>query len=107
MKTWFAHHGDADLARLEAELAGLGRPLADRACCCPGRPVVTVIMPPAPERPYPVDLLLCGHHYRANRTALRAAKATVYDEAGLLIMDNGAEQPVGKRQACQIAGNPG
>jgi hypothetical protein len=51
----------------------------DRACCCPARPVVRVIMPPVPGRPHAVDLLLCGHHYRISRQVLAAAGATVYD----------------------------
>ena len=51
----------------------------DRACCCPARPVVRVIMPPIPGRPHPVDLLLCGHHYRISRPVLAAAGATVDD----------------------------
>jgi hypothetical protein len=51
----------------------------DRACCCPARPVVRVIMPPIPGRPHAVDLLLCGHHYRISRPVLAAAGATVYD----------------------------
>jgi hypothetical protein len=34
-----------------------------------------VVMPPTPARPYETDLLLCGHHYRASRTALAAAAA--------------------------------
>lgn len=50
-----------------------------RACCCPARPAVKVIMPPAPGRPHPVDLWLCGHHYRESRAALHAAVATVED----------------------------
>jgi hypothetical protein len=58
--------------------------LAERACCCPARPVVTVVMPPAPGRPYPIDLLLCGHHYRASEISLLAAGATVYDETGIV-----------------------
>jgi len=32
-------------------------------------------MPPVPGRPYPVDLWLCGHHYRSSVTALDAAGA--------------------------------
>jgi hypothetical protein len=44
--------------------------------------VVTVVMPPIPTRPHPVDLLLCGHHYRVCRAALAAAGAAVYDETG-------------------------
>jgi hypothetical protein len=50
---------------------------ADRACCCPSRPVVLVTMPPNATRPREAELLLCGHHYRASRHALEAARATV------------------------------
>ena len=63
--------------------------LAGRACCCPARPVVTVVMPPTAARRHPVDLLLCGHHYRVCRAALTAAGATVYDETGALINTGG------------------
>ncbi len=48
-----------------------------RSCCCPARPVVKVIMPPAPGRTHPVDLWLCGHHYRASRAALLLTGARV------------------------------
>jgi len=54
----------------------------DRACCCPGRPVVRVIMPAAPGRPYRVDLLLCGHHYRTSRPALAAIGAAIQELPG-------------------------
>ena len=54
----------------------------DRACCCPAQPVVRAIMPPTPQRAYPVDLLLCGHHYRISRRALIAAGASIYDMPG-------------------------
>lgn len=50
-----------------------------KACCCPARPVVKVIMPPTPGRPHPVDLWLCGHHYRASVAALQLAGATLED----------------------------
>ncbi len=60
--------------------------VAARACCCPARPVVTVVMPPAPGRPHEVELLLCGHHFRVSQASLHAAGADVYDKAGLLIM---------------------
>lgn len=52
-----------------------------RACCCTARPVVKIIMPVTSSRPSPVDLWLCGHHWRASRQALRAAGATVYQVA--------------------------
>ncbi len=55
---------------------------ADRACCCLAKPVVIVILPPASGRPHPVDLLLCGHHYRVSRHALAAAGAQVVDMQG-------------------------
>ena len=69
VRGWLGHRGDDGPARLDDELAGLGRPLAvaDRSCCCAAGPAVTVIMPPAPGRLHPVDLLLCGHHYQAGR----------------------------------------
>ena len=61
--------------------------LADsRACCCPARPAVRVIMPPSAARPHKTDLLLCGHHFRASREALKRAQATVC-ELGILSAD--------------------
>lgn len=36
-------------------------------------------MPPTANRPHPVDLWLCGHHYRASLGALLAAGAKVED----------------------------
>jgi len=54
--------------------------LGDRACCCPARPVVRVLIPPAPARPHSADLLLCGHHYRASGAALAAAGAVIMDD---------------------------
>ncbi len=47
----------------------------DRACCCPSRPMVRVLMPAAADRPYRVDLLLCGHHFRLSQWTLAAAGA--------------------------------
>ncbi len=51
--------------------------LGDRACCCPARPVVRVLIPPATARPHSVDLLLCGHHFRTSVAALAAAGAVI------------------------------
>lgn len=59
--------------------------VAERACCCPARPAAVVVMPPASGRPYPIDLLLCTHHYRISVLALLAAGAMVYDAAGVVI----------------------
>jgi hypothetical protein len=46
-------------------------------------------MPPTSARSHPVDLLLCGHHYRASQGALAAAGAIVFDQTGA-IMETGA-----------------
>ncbi len=56
--------------------------LARRACCCPAKPAVIVVMPPTATRPHPTELLLCGHHYRVSRHALDLAGATVLDLLG-------------------------
>jgi hypothetical protein len=56
---------------------------SDRACCCPAKAVVRVVIPPTPTRPHPTDLLLCGHHYRASRRALAAARAVVHELPGM------------------------
>jgi hypothetical protein len=53
--------------------------MTDRACCCPARPQVKVVMPPTAARPNPVDLWLCGHHYRESGAALAAAGADIVD----------------------------
>jgi hypothetical protein len=37
--------------------------------------MVRVLMPTAPGRPYRVDLLLCGHHFRLSQWTLAAAGA--------------------------------
>lgn len=34
-------------------------------------------MPPVPGRQHPVDLWLCGHHYRSSAAALESAGAMV------------------------------
>ena len=47
----------------------------DKACCCPSRPMVRVLMPATQSRPYRVGLLLCGHHFRLSQWTLAAAGA--------------------------------
>ena len=56
---------------------------SDRACCCPAKAVVQVVIPPTPTRPHPTDLLLCGHHYRVSRRALAAGRAVVHELPGM------------------------
>src|SRR5271157_1597205 len=70
--------------------------LGDRACCCPGRPVVRVLIPPTSARPHSVDLLLCGHHYRTSLAALAAADAVILDDrrsGGASVKDHETSDP--------------
>ena len=71
--------------------------------CCPARLVVRVIMSATATRPEPVDLLLCGHHYRAGQAALRAAGAAAYDERGALLMAGTGQRAPRRHQAAAAA----
>ncbi len=62
-----------------------------------------MVMPPTPARPHPVDLLLCGHHYRLSRAALMAAGARVYDELGTLIKPGVGEHALARRRPADAA----
>ena len=70
----YAH--DDEVTALE-DLRFTDPSVPSRSCCCPARPAVRVTMPPTADRAHPVDLWLCGHHYRASLAALVAAGATV------------------------------
>jgi hypothetical protein len=61
-----------------AGLASDALPAPDRACCCTAKPMVKVIMPVTAARPQPVDLWLCGHHWRASCEVLAAAGASAH-----------------------------
>ena len=52
---------------------------AGRACCCTARPAVIALIPPATGRGHRTELLLCMHHFRVSRQALRAGGASVVD----------------------------
>jgi hypothetical protein len=95
----------ADRAWLADELAEIDRAIGvtERACCCPARPVVRAVMPATATRPEPVDLLLCGHHYRAGQAALRAAGAAAYDERGALLMAGAGRAAPRRRQTATAA----
>jgi hypothetical protein len=41
---------------------------------------VRVLIPAAPARRHSVDLLLCGHHYRASCAALAAVGAVIIND---------------------------
>jgi hypothetical protein len=85
MKTWFNRNAQ-DLGDQTGPAPSLPFAQAGRACCCPGRPAVTVLMPPSGKRSQVTDLLLCGHHFRVSRAALREAGAFAYDAAGRLVL---------------------
>ena len=72
------HESESEGPRVE-DLRFTDPSVPSRSCCCPARPVVKIIMPPAARRAQPVDLWLCGHHYRASLAALLEAGATVED----------------------------
>jgi hypothetical protein len=105
MKRWFAHDRDAAPVPLDDQLPGPAGPLtlADRACCCQARPVVTAVVPPGRGHPCPTDLLLCGHHYRISRAALQAIGADVYDQTGTLIRSAAREQTPASRKPVAAA----
>lgn len=58
---------------------------AERACCCPAKPRVVAIIPPASGREHRTELLLCMHHFRASMGALFATGAAALDLSGRLI----------------------
>jgi hypothetical protein len=55
---------------------------AGRSCCCPAQPHYMVIMPTPSPTAEPVELFLCGHHYRVSRKTLAKAGAVVFDGDG-------------------------
>lgn len=83
----FPHHRpNAARSAADDQAARSGPPwLAGRSCCCSARPTVMVVIPATSVRPHSVDLLLCGHHYQASRTALAAANAVVTDKTGTVL----------------------
>jgi hypothetical protein len=104
----FGHHKAvtrADRVALADELAKMKMALGvtDRACCCPARPVVRVVMPASRSRPEPVDLLLCGRHYWVSQPALHAAGAAVYNRQGVLIMGSADKSWPRPREAATAA----
>ena len=106
MKALFSRRACRPAVPLDDQLPGSQARSLDataRACCCPSRPAVTVVLPPAPGRPRPVDLLLCGHHYRASHAALQAANATAYDKAGNLVASGPVPQQPGRHATTAVA----
>lgn len=57
----------------------------ERACCCPAPPSVRVVLVSDALAPHPIDLLLCGHHYRRSIGALSTLKAMAFDHDGYLL----------------------
>jgi len=105
MSAWRHHRTSAAYKEPVAELEpAVLLDVAARACCCPARPVVTVVMPPTASRPHPVDLLLCGHHFRVSQASLQAAGATVYDRSGVVILAGTTMADTPGRSAGRVGG---
>jgi hypothetical protein len=72
-----APHQRERAGRIESQVSTGGRVLEPHG----------VIMPSAPRRPHPVDLLLCGHHYRLSPESPghsgRPAAAVVQDQSAV------------------------
>lgn len=62
-------------------------------------------MPAAGGRPYPIDLLLCRHHYRVSERALATADAVAFDTHGLPLT-RVPHGPVPTRQEPSRQGQP-
>jgi hypothetical protein len=60
-------------------------PPSQHACCCPARPLFQAVMPATRSAHVPVEVLLCGHHYRRSQATLRGMGSAIYDETGYLV----------------------
>ena len=77
-----ANAADEQPAAPELEAAHQpSRRYSERACCCPAPPSVIAVIP-ANDHRVPVELLLCGHHYRQSRRALETIGAKLTDLRG-------------------------
>ena len=100
MRMWFPGGGEPAAAGRMDQLADGRGPyaLGGRACCCAAQPVVRVMLAGTADRP-PVDLLLCGHHYRVSRAVLAGIGAVVFDRTGAIVaagagaVDEGPDHP--------------
>jgi hypothetical protein len=59
--------------------------LDDRSCCCSAPPAIRVVIVRPTPVVHSVDLLLCGHHYRACSQKLARIGAMVFDRDGSLL----------------------
>jgi hypothetical protein len=50
-----------------------------QADCCIAAAAYLIVLPATPGRPHATELMLCGHHFRTSRDALRKANATAFD----------------------------
>ena len=84
-------HEEPQLATLPAPAgpadSGYALWAAKRARCCPAKPAVVAVLPPAPGRDHETDLLLWAHYCGATTTGRHgtrseAAGATVLAEGG-------------------------
>lgn len=53
------------------------RGMSTRADCCSAGAAYRVVLPATRERIEPAELMLCGHHLRASRSALESRGAMI------------------------------
>ena len=59
--------------------------LFGRADCCSAAPLFRILFPATPDRRRAAELLMCGHHYRKQSSALARLSVAVRDAAGRLV----------------------
>jgi hypothetical protein len=53
--------------------------MSTRADCCSAKATYRVVLPLSAELGKPAELLLCGHHLRASRSALQGRGAEIIE----------------------------
>jgi len=51
--------------------------MSTRADCCSAAAAYRVTLPVTRDRAHPAELMLCGHHLRASRSALQSCGAEI------------------------------
>lgn len=59
--------------------------IGERADCCTAPAMFSAVLPVTVAAQHPRSLLLCAHHFRAHRAALKRSGADVYDQDGVLV----------------------
>ena len=57
----------------------------DRACCCAASPAFAAVIARPGKPCRSTEILLCAHHFRDSRAALKERRAIVFDAHGRLV----------------------